>query len=110
MQFSHLGVQFTLTVGLLFFGGFKLDDAWGTSPLFLLVGLAAGFAIGLYHLMRAVALLGSNRGGKPQGDDRDRGGGAALGPQGPGPRGPEADAPGRGPQPGTSSSSGSTGR
>ncbi|MCC6671451.1 MAG: AtpZ/AtpI family protein [Planctomycetes bacterium] len=53
----HLGAGLTLvvTVGLFTFGGHWLDARLHTSPLFLLVGLAAGFAGGLLHLLRVLA-------------------------------------------------------
>ena len=55
-----LGLGFTL--GLLFGApvlvGFLLDRLVGTLPLFLLVGVAAGFAASLYYVYRALRNLG----------------------------------------------------
>ena len=50
LQYSHVGMQFALTIGVLFFAGFKADQHWGTSPIFMLLGLVSGFGIGFYHL------------------------------------------------------------
>ena len=55
-----VGVGFTL---LLIFGlptvvGFFLDRLAGTLPLFLLIGLAAGFVGGMIYVYRALQNLG----------------------------------------------------
>ena len=54
MRFSHLGLQFAMTIALLTGGGVWLDGRAGTMPLFTLVGLFLGFGAGFYHLYRAV--------------------------------------------------------
>jgi hypothetical protein len=48
------GVEFAVTIGLLTFGGFWLDGRMGTLPLWTLLGLALGFAMALYRLIRQV--------------------------------------------------------
>lgn len=47
-----IAISFTLVAVLVVFGGIGLlvDRTLGTLPLFLLLGLAAGFAGGLYYL------------------------------------------------------------
>ena len=71
---SHLGLQFALTVGLVFFGGLKADERLQTSPLFTLLGVALGFGIGLYRLMVDVYGMGKKKGppgpGEGQGPDQ----------------------------------------
>ena len=54
MQYSHLGLQFAMTIALFTGGGFWLDRKLGTTPLCLLIGLFLGFGAGFYHLYRAV--------------------------------------------------------
>jgi F0F1-type ATP synthase assembly protein I len=54
MRFSHLGLQFAMTIALLTGGGVWLDGKLGTMPLFTLIGLFLGFGAGFYHLYRAV--------------------------------------------------------
>jgi F0F1-type ATP synthase assembly protein I len=54
LQLSHVGLQFAMTIGLLFYAGLKADEHWGTSPVFMLLGLVSGFSAGFYHLYRTV--------------------------------------------------------
>lgn len=63
LRYSHLGLQFALTVGLVFFGGYKADEKLQTSPLFTLLGVGLGFGIGLYRLMVDVYGMGKKKGG-----------------------------------------------
>ena len=49
-----VGVEFIATVGILLAGGLWLDNRFGLSPLFTLIGLALGFAAAMYRLIRAV--------------------------------------------------------
>lgn len=53
-RYAGLGLQFGVTVALLALGGYALDRWAGTLPLFLLVGVALGFAGGLISLVRQV--------------------------------------------------------
>jgi F0F1-type ATP synthase assembly protein I len=53
-RYAGLGLQFGVTVALLALGGWALDRWAGSSPLFLLVGVALGFAGGLISLIRQV--------------------------------------------------------
>lgn len=52
LKFGHLGIQFALTVGILAYGGWWLDNRLTTTPLFSFFGLLAGFGIGLWQLYR----------------------------------------------------------
>jgi len=54
LQYSHLGLQFAATIGLLLGGGLWLDRRWGTTPLFTVIGTFLGFGAGFYNLYRAV--------------------------------------------------------
>lgn len=55
-----IGIGFTLvlTLTVLCAVGFLVDRLLGTLPLFLLVGLAAGFAGGLYYVYMAIKKMG----------------------------------------------------
>ncbi len=56
-----IAVSFALVAVLVVFGGIGLfvDRALGTLPLFLLLGLAVGFAGGLYYLYLALKQMDS---------------------------------------------------
>lgn len=58
LRSSHLGIQFVLVFGLLTFLGFFADQKLGTLPLFLLLGVAVGFAAAFYQLYVAVFGVG----------------------------------------------------
>ena len=47
-------MQFAATVGVLAWLGYRLDLAIETFPLFLIVGVFAGFAGGLFSLIKKV--------------------------------------------------------
>ena len=57
-RFVGLGITLMLIFGLPTVVGFVLDRLVGTLPLFLLVGLAAGFVGGMYYVYRALQKLG----------------------------------------------------
>lgn len=57
-QFIGLGFTFIVAVGVPAAVGYFVDRALGTLPLFLLVGLALGFAGALYHVYRSLKRLG----------------------------------------------------
>ena len=56
-RFFGLGFAFMVTLGALTVAGYFLDRLLGTLPLFLLMGLAVGFAGGLYYVHRALRNL-----------------------------------------------------
>jgi ATP synthase protein I len=58
-RFVGLGVMLILIFGLPTVVGYFLDRLAGTLPLFLLIGLAAGFVGGMYYVYRALQKLGS---------------------------------------------------
>lgn len=53
-RYSSMGVEFIAAVGLCVAAGWWLDRRLGTSPWFMLGGLALGFAAGLYRLIGVV--------------------------------------------------------
>jgi F0F1-type ATP synthase assembly protein I len=57
----YMGIGFAFLSSLLFAAavGFLVDHLVGTLPLFLLLGLAAGFAGGLYYVYRVLKDLDS---------------------------------------------------
>jgi len=57
-RFVGLGITLMLIFGLPTVVGFVLDRLVGTLPLFLLVGLAAGFVGGMYYVYRVLQKLG----------------------------------------------------
>jgi ATP synthase protein I len=57
-RFVGLGVTLILIFGLPTVVGFFVDRLAGTLPLFLLLGLAAGFVGGMYYVYRALQNLG----------------------------------------------------
>ena len=57
-RFFGLGFAFIAIVGGLAVAGFFVDRMLGTLPLFLLIGLGAGFAGALYQVYLALKKLG----------------------------------------------------
>ncbi len=51
-QYASAGIEFIVTFGALLGGGLLLDRWLGSTPAFTLVGALAGFAGGLYRLVR----------------------------------------------------------
>jgi F0F1-type ATP synthase assembly protein I len=56
-RFVGLGFTLILIFGLPTVVGFFVDRLAGTLPLFLLIGLAAGFVGGMYYVYRALQNL-----------------------------------------------------
>ena len=57
-RFVGLGVTLMLIFALPAVVGYFLDRLAGTLPLFLLIGLAAGFVGGMFYVYRALQKLG----------------------------------------------------
>ena len=57
-RFFGLGFTFIAILAVLAVTGLFVDRWLGTLPLFLLVGVAVGFAVGLYYVYRALQTLG----------------------------------------------------
>ena len=57
-QYAHyatVGIMFPVAITLGFFGGYYVDQWFGTVPLFALVGLGLGFVAALRNLLQTVA-------------------------------------------------------
>jgi len=52
--FAHItiGIQLAITILIFVLGGNWLDQRYGKSPLFLVIGTALGMGIGFYHLLK----------------------------------------------------------
>ena len=51
-KWASLGFEFVGVLAVLSFMGYKLDEAWDTSPWFLLAGFAVGFISMLYMIFK----------------------------------------------------------
>lgn len=58
VRYLYLGFTLVLIISILVTGGFFIDKLLGTLPLFLLAGLAIGFAGGLYYVYLEIEKLG----------------------------------------------------
>ena len=48
----NLGLNMALGIGLLAWGGYKLDERWGTDPWLTLAGAILGVIVGFVNLFR----------------------------------------------------------
>ncbi|PCI34137.1 MAG: hypothetical protein COB53_11950 [Elusimicrobia bacterium] len=55
------GLELAVSLCLGVYGGQALDAKFTTKPLFLLLGVAAGFSVGLYLLIRSAKMPPPNR-------------------------------------------------
>jgi F0F1-type ATP synthase assembly protein I len=53
-RYAGVGLQFGAAILVFAFGGWWLDGKLGTDPWLLIVGVFAGFAGGLYSLLKKV--------------------------------------------------------
>jgi hypothetical protein len=72
LRYSHLGIQFLVSIGLPLGLGIWLDRRWGTKVLFTLLGLAAGFTAALYSLYGELFRKHDDDDGKPGGPGGSR--------------------------------------
>jgi F0F1-type ATP synthase assembly protein I len=72
LRYSHLGLQFIVSVGLPLAGGIWLDRKLGTVVLFTLVGLVLGFGAGLFSLYNEL-FRKKARSRQPRPKDKDNG-------------------------------------
>ena len=68
-EFASLGIAMGLAIALLALGGDRLDDRLGTAPLFVLLGVFAGFGGGCLALFGRLAA----RRRAPEADETDAG-------------------------------------
>jgi F0F1-type ATP synthase assembly protein I len=52
--FASVGLELVIPVALLTYGGYWLDGRLHTLPLFLILGLLLGMAVGFYSVFRRV--------------------------------------------------------
>ncbi len=52
-HYSHLGLQFALTILIFFALGYYAEREWNFHPWGTIAGMLLGFAIALYHLLRS---------------------------------------------------------
>lgn len=64
--YSHLGLQFAISIVVFTGGGYWLDNTAETLPLFTIVGAMAGFALGFYMLYQEVFVRSNLTKRKPQ--------------------------------------------
>ena len=57
-RLAGLGFAFLLTLAVFTLVGLFVDRLFGTLPLFLLLGLAVGFAGGLYYMYQSLNKFG----------------------------------------------------
>jgi F0F1-type ATP synthase assembly protein I len=50
--YSTIGIQLAATVTAFVVGGYKLDEYFAKSPVFISIGAFLGMAIGFYHLIK----------------------------------------------------------
>ena len=55
---TGLGTEFCIIMCVGTFAGYFLDKKFETSPLFILLGVACGFTLGLYVLIHTALTLG----------------------------------------------------
>lgn len=53
-RYSGLAFQMGIIIFLGTFGGIKLDELWGTSPLFVLLGSLASIALAMYTVIHDI--------------------------------------------------------
>ncbi len=52
--FTHItiGLELAMTVLIFVYGGYRLDEHYGKSPLFVTIGAVIGMVLGFYHLIK----------------------------------------------------------
>jgi len=50
--YSTIGIELAATITAFVIGGYKLDDYFNKSPVFISIGAFLGMAIGFYHLIK----------------------------------------------------------
>ena len=70
-QYVGAGIQLAVSIFLFLLGGNWLDQQWGTSPLFLILGVFVGGGVGFYNLFKI--LTGAERQQRKEGDKCGKG-------------------------------------
>ncbi len=55
--YSGLGLQLAVTVVIFWFIGKMIDEHYGTSPLWMIVGAMLGIVVGMYNFIKSVIEL-----------------------------------------------------
>lgn len=72
-EFASLGIAMGVSIALLAVGGNWLDNRLGTAPLFVLLGVFAGFAGGCYSMFGRLAAQRKRAGAREKHRETDRG-------------------------------------
>ena len=67
--YASIGMQLSATILIFVIGGYKLDQYYNKSPVFLITGTVVGMVIGFYSLLKE--LLGTSDYNSKT-DDRDK--------------------------------------
>ena len=67
LELASVGVGMGLAIALLAVAGDWLDERWGTAPLFVLLGVFAGFGGGLLSLYGRMTRRRDDRDGRGSG-------------------------------------------
>ncbi|CUT03796.1 AtpZ/AtpI family protein [Candidatus Chrysopegis kryptomonas] len=59
--YSGLGLQLAVTVVIFWFIGKIIDEHYGTSPLWMIVGAMLGIVVGMYNFIKSVLELGKKK-------------------------------------------------
>lgn len=63
IAYSTIGIQLALILLLFIYGGYRLDNYYDASPVFIIIGAFAGLCIGFYNLIRELKGLDDNKPG-----------------------------------------------
>lgn len=59
--YSGLGLQLAFTIVIFWFIGKMIDEHYGTSPLWMIVGAMLGIVVGMYNFIKVVVELTKKR-------------------------------------------------
>ncbi len=62
--YSGLGLQLAVTVVLFWFIGKMIDEHYGTSPLWMIIGAMLGIIVGMYNFIKSVIELTKKKNGR----------------------------------------------
>ena len=57
MRYVGVATQFAVTLGLLGYVGYRVDDSRGTSPWGILIGIFLGMTLGVWSMLRQLNRL-----------------------------------------------------
>ncbi len=59
--YSGLGLQLAVTVVIFWFIGKVIDEHYGTTPLWMIVGATLGIIVGMYNFIKSVLELSKKK-------------------------------------------------